>query len=162
MKAKGRSVLPGWFDEYMVRLGPVVVMGGTVAVFLPALVYYAVTGDGARAEAVLRASVGWGFPLLLAVGGATMVAMDWWRVSNVPPDRVTLWLSGTAAVLQWCAAAGFVAFQVGGPLAGARAGLLAVPAAAAVVWLLERSLSRRWRAQGDGGTGVSRGGCARP
>lgn len=146
MKARRGSVLPGWAEDWLVRAGPLAVLAGMVAMFLPGLVCFAVTGDGVRAKAVLRACVGWGLPALLVVNGASVVSMAWWKVGTIPPDRLTRWLSCGGAAVQWSMAAGIVGLQAGGPVAGARAGLLALPLAAAAAWLFERALHRRWQA----------------
>lgn len=125
MAERRGSVLPGWAEDWLVRAGPLAVLAGMVAVFLPGLVCFAVTGDGARAKAVLKACVGWGLPALLVVNGASVVSMAWWKVGTIPPDRLTRWLSCGGAAVQWSMAAGIVGLQAGGPVAGARAGLLA-------------------------------------
>lgn len=116
MAERRGSVLPGWAEDWLVRAGPLAVLVGMVAMFLPGLVCFAVTGDGARAKAVLRACVGWGLPALLVVNGASVVSMAWWKVGTIPPDSLTRWLSCGDAPVQWSMAAGMVGLQPGGRL----------------------------------------------
>jgi hypothetical protein len=115
-----------------------------VALFLPGLVLWAVTGDEEAGRNLVRIMVGWCFGPLALFGGLLWFAVPYWGTSRLlRPSAGKRWTAVGTGACFWGLGVGFSASLVGpSALFAVRLGLAVGLLGVLVGWLLTRWLGR--------------------